>query len=176
MNLYVISHNDKGAALGLEQGERVGLRLSQIKLDALLCGPIHSYAATVDCILKYQNGLENAEILRDLDDTDGDLTEGRKRARRVTDYLLSRFKEQENVAIVTSAYSLGNLLFPAFMKFPDGDIDKCVGFGCDNASIGCIDLCEGKGSRCIFLNDTAHLCIPDKKDVPNIEIPQFPWE
>ncbi len=62
------------------------------------------------------------------------------------------------------------------MKLPDGDIDKCVGFGCDFASIGCINLCEDKGSRCIFLNDTAHLYIPDKNDVRNLEFPIYPWE
>ena len=91
-------------------------------------------------------------------------------------YLLSRFNEEDNVAIVTSMHYLGRVLYPAIMKLPDSEIDKCVGFGCDIASLGCVDLKAKVGSRGIFFNDTAHLYIPNKEDVKNLEFPIFPWE
>ena len=201
---------------GLSQGERLGLHLSQIKLDAVLCGPLHCHVATAEKIVKYQD-ICRVEIFSDLGETTvpdypgmpievlrelypdieivppadpsptggklcysekelGDWTEQRKRAKRMVKYLLSRFGEEDNVAIVTSMHYLGRVLYPAIMKLPDSEIDKCVGFGCDFASLGCVDLKARGGSRCIFLNDTAHLYIPDEKDVKNLEFPIFPWE
>lgn len=202
---------------GLDEGERIGLRLSQIKIDAMLCGPFHRHVATADKILKYQE-LDRVEIFSDLGDittpdypgmpaeilrelypdidivpapdpspTGGkpcysaeelcDRTEQRKRAQRMVNYLVSRFKnEDDNVVIVAATDYLESTLYPAIMKLSDNEIDKGIEFGCANAAIGCIDLKGNDLSRCIFLNDTAHLYIPDKKDVKNLEFPIYPWE
>lgn len=55
---------------GLDQADRAGRRLSGVKLDAILCGPLHRHIATANEILKYQDNCKCIDILSDLTESD----------------------------------------------------------------------------------------------------------
>lgn len=195
---------------GEDQADRVGRRLSQVKFDAVFCGPLHRHIATANAILRYQEECKTIEILSDLTEIDvpnyegmppelwaklfpdinvipcpdppptggkmsyseeelGDWINERKRAQRVERFLTERFGEDDskNILIISSVNFYGRVLAPALLRLSDEAIDKCIGFGCDNGSIGCIKLYKsGTSSRCFCVNDTLHLHVPEKdKDI-----------
>lgn len=55
---------------GEDQADRAGRRLSQVKFDAVFCGPLHRHIATANAILRYQEECKTIEILSDLTEID----------------------------------------------------------------------------------------------------------
>ncbi len=204
---YEKKHDFSLTPHGEDQADRAGRRLSQVKFDAVFCGPLQRHIATANGILRYQEN-KTVEILSDLTEIDvpnyagmppelwaklfpdinvipcpdpsptggkmtyseeelGNWINERKRAQRVERYLTERFKEKENVLIISSVNFYGRVLAPALLRMSDETIDKCTGFGCDNGSIGCFLLYpSGTDSRCFCINDTLHLRVPDEdKDI-----------
>ncbi len=86
-----------------------------------------------------------------------DKVELRERARRVVNYIINRFDDEDTILIISSGDFMSRYLIACLLDLPDELVHRS-GFGCTKGSIGKIVIEKKKNRRsCAFLNDTAHL-------------------
>jgi len=78
------------------------------------------------------------------------------RARRVADYLLSRFAPEDKVLVVSHGAFMGRYLFKALLNLSD-EVISSLHLGAENASITKMAVEKGQKPMMIVMNDTSHL-------------------
>ncbi len=94
------------------------------------------------------------------------------RARRIEKFLKENFKDDAKILLVTSCNYGGCVLMPVLLGYSDDEVNSGRPFNFRNTAISLVEYNKEEGFRdfpsCEFINDIAHLTVPDTVDVSKI--------